>query len=113
MRWTDSMAWSAIEQGAHPVPDKPGVYEVLGPEGGPSLTIGKASSLRSRVVQALIRGNLPHSAGERIRQSEDTTALTVRYRVLASIKDADRLEAELHESHVRVFGALPKHTRRT
>ena len=48
------------------VPQIPGVYEVRLDQNDERLTIGKASNLRMRVKQGLVKGMVPHSTGERI-----------------------------------------------
>jgi len=109
-RWTD-LAKDG-RQGASPyVPfKKPGVYEVIEEPFIERLAIGRASNLRRRVKEHLVRGTASHHAGELIRAHEDPTKLRVRWAV------TDRpaaVEEELHLRHIRQHGKLPKYTQRT
>jgi excinuclease UvrABC nuclease subunit len=94
-------------KGGIKVPNKkPGVYEVKYAETEERLTIGKASDLRMRIKQGLVKGKTPHSAGERIRASEDISRIVVRWAI------TDRpaaVEEELHKRYLRKFGKLPKY----
>lgn len=59
-----------------------------------------------RVKQGLV----PHSAGERIRLSEDTSRIVVRW------AETDRpacAEEELHRKHLQKHGRLPKYVEHT
>ena len=92
------------------VPSAPGVYEARYCDGNERLTIGRASDLRLRVKQGLVKGKLPHSAGKRIRASADTARIVVRWAV------TDRpaaVEEELHAKHIAAFGRLPRYTETT
>ena len=73
------------------------------------LTIGE-SNLLERRVSYLVRGDGPHSAGERIRASEDVANLLVRWAPICQHKEAER---QLHERHRDRFGCLPTYTKRT
>lgn len=80
------------------VPDDPGVYEVIIDGKEERLTIGKAASLRMRVKQGMVKGNAPHSSGERIRRSEDTSIIKIRW---AKTDRPVAAEEELHRLHSR------------
>jgi hypothetical protein len=70
------------------------------------LTIGKASDLRMRIRQGLVKGKTPHSAGGGIRTEEDTSKIVVRWAI------TDRpatVEEELRKRHLDKFGRLPKY----
>ncbi len=108
--WTPWMQLASDEKGGTKIPDLPGVYEVKSVDGDERLTIGQASDLRMRVKQALVRGNIPHSAGARIRAHEDISRLLVQWAVTERQSVA---EAGLHERHIQALGRLPKYTRRT
>ena len=87
-----------------------GVYEVKYRDGEERLTIGKASNLRMRIKQGLIKGKAKHSSGFRIRGNEDTTKLIIRWAI------TDRpaaVEEELHKRYKEKFGGLPKYTQHT
>ena len=74
------------------------------------LTIGKASDLRWRIRQGLIKGKAEHSAGTKIRANEDTPKIVVRWAV------TDRpacVEEEIHKRHRNKFGKLPKYVEHT
>jgi hypothetical protein len=107
--WSDWASWSDLKEGRIRPPKVSGVYEARLSD-GEILTIGRASNLGSRVCQALVKGVLPHSAGERIRVEEDLTQVQVRWQVT---EDPEGLERALHAEHLRVYGKLPKHVIRT
>ena len=109
-KWSDWFAWLDVERRRGvKVPDASGVYEAREQGRDNRLTIGKASSLLSRVKSGLVRGIIPHSAGERIREHEDVSKVEVRWR---STDKPREVEKQLHREHKEKFGALPKHTRR-
>ena len=116
LRWSEWHRWEDLEEddrggGGVEVPDgSPGVYEAKVEGQEERLTIGRASDLRARVKQGLIRGNRHHPAGEKIRKSEDTAQVRVRWAVTDRPGAA---EEELHKQHVREFGRLPKYTGHT
>jgi hypothetical protein len=107
LHWSNWTPWAKVEGKA--VPHAPGVYEVrrVGEEGGLALTIGKASDLHQRVLRSLIRGQYPHSAGERIRREEAPSILIVRW---AETDRPAAAEEELHRLHLMEFGRLPIYT---
>lgn len=114
--WTEWYSWETLlkdartDKNAARLPDKPGVYEVKYVDQEKRLTIGKASSLRMRVKQALVKGKIPHSSGERIRAEEDLAQIVIRW---AETARPAAVEEELHRQYFDLYGALPKHTRRT
>lgn len=87
-----------------------GIYEARIVGAKERLTIGRASDLRTRILHGLIRGSMPHPAGDKIRADEDLAQVEVRW-ALTSRPAA--IEEELHQRHVERFGYLPKHTLRT
>ena len=114
--WSDWHAWSRLEVDARSDPEgitppkQAGVYEARLTDREERLTIGKAHNLRMRVKQGLVRGKAPHSSGEKIRESEETSAVVIRWAV------TDRpaaVEEELHRCHSEEFGSLPTYTERT
>jgi hypothetical protein len=74
------------------------------------LTIGKASNLRIRVKQGLVKGKISHSTGDRIRNNEDTSNIVIRW---ALTDKPSCVEEELHKKHIEDFGHLPKYTKST
>ena len=114
--WSDWHAWSKFEldarsdpEGITP-PELAGVYEAKFIETDERLTIGKASNLRMRVKQGLVKGKVPHSSGDDIRANESTSRIVIRWAI------TDRpaaVEEELHRRHIEIFGKLPKYTDRT
>lgn len=114
LRWSPWVPWHALREdvraGGANVPDTSGVYEAKHVDAEDRLTIGKASNLRMRVKQGLIKGNSPHSAGERIRAREDIAKVVVRW---AETDRPSAVEEELHERHRRAFGQLPKYVDHT
>jgi len=116
LEWSDWFAWSRFELDARSdpesviLPDSPGVYEARLIDNDERLTIGRASNLRMRVKQGLVKGKVPHSSGKNIRESEDVSLIVIRWAV------TDRpaaVEEELHRRHAEFFGRLPKYTERT
>ncbi len=114
--WSDWFEWDRflLDARTHPrairVPNSPGVYEVKYEHEQTRLTIGKAANLRMRVKQGLVKGKVPHSTGDRIRELEDTTKIVIRW---AETDRPSAAEEELHKIYVETHGALPKHTIRT
>jgi hypothetical protein len=116
LSWSDWFDWSRFELDARSdpqglkLPDTPGVYEAKLKDSEERLTIGKASNLRMRVKQGLVKDKVPHSSGDDIREKEDTSNVVIRWAV------TDRpaaVEEELHRQHVAEFSKLPKYTDRT
>jgi len=72
LEWTNWINWNKFlldgrydPESVNP-PQKSGVYEARLIESEERLTIGKASNLRNRVKQGLVKGSIPHSAGNDI-----------------------------------------------
>lgn len=116
LEWSNWYPWESflIDSKNNPsginVPSKPGVYEAKINNSESRLTIGKASNLRMRIKQGLIKGKIPHSAGTRIRKNELVSAIEIRWAI------TDRpacVEEELHKKHIEFFHNLPKYTMRT
>jgi hypothetical protein len=112
LEWSEWVPWNHLKLDARSggrtlVPNgRSGVYEVKYADAEQCLTIGKASDLRMRVKQGRVKGKIPHSAGAKIRESEDTSQLIVRWAV------TDRpaaVEEELHMRYKARFGRLPTH----
>ena len=91
-------------------PNEPGVYEARLVDEEHRLIIGKASNLRRRIKQGLVKGKLEHSTGKRIRAKEDTNRIVFRR---ATTDRPAATEEELHKRHLTRFGALPRYTKRT
>lgn len=117
--WSDWVSWNDLASiGKVKVPNTSGVYEAAymdeaKPFTGLRLTIGKASNLRHRVKQGLVRGKSPHSTGKRIRDidsGEDFTKIVVRW---AETERPYAIEEELHKNYKQTYGKLPKYTRNT
>ena len=116
LRWSDWIPWESFKldarrdpSGVTP-PSEPGVYEARLVDEEHRLTIGKASDLRMRIKQGLVKGKVPHSTGVRLRAEEDTNSIVIRW---ATTDRPSAAEEELHKQHVARFGALAKHTERT
>ncbi|MEW6770263.1 MAG: hypothetical protein AB1330_02605 [Bacillota bacterium] len=116
LEWSEWVAWNDLEadvrqgMGVRVPSGKAGVYEVKFRNSEERLTIGKASDLRMRIKQGLVKGKVPHSAGERIRANEDLSKIVVRWAV------TDRpscVEEELHRRYRERFGRLPKYVEHT
>ena len=115
LEWSDWIPWDDLKtdgrSGGIKVPNKkPGVYEVKYGDAEERLTTGKASDLRMRIKQGLVKGKTPHSAGERIRANETTSDIVIRW---ASTDRPAAVEEELHKRHLNRFGELPKYVKHT
>ncbi len=110
LHWTDWYAWLELADDMIPLPAVAGVYEARHAHEAVRLTIGKASNLRMRVKQGLVKGQLPHSSGERIRAHEDVASIVIRW---AETERPAAAEEELHRLYKLAYGALPKYTKRT
>jgi len=115
LEWSNWIPWDDLKADARgggiKVPNKkPGVYEAKCNNAEERLTIGKASDLRMRIKQGLVKGKTAHSAGKRIRAEENTSRIVVRWAV------TDRpaaVEEELHKRHLTKFCKLPKYVEHT
>ena len=106
-KWWDDLREDSRSGEGVAVPPVPGVYEVAIHSQEQRLYIGKASSLRARVKQALVNGTFRHRAGRKIEASEDVSRVVVRW---AGTDRPAAAEEELHRRHVERFGALPKYS---
>lgn len=115
LEWSEWVRWSEIEKyarfGGARIPNGvSGVYQARHADTDECLTIGKASNLRMRIRQGLVTGKAPHSAGIKIRASENTETIVVRWAI------TDRpaaVEEELHRLYKIKFGKYPKYTKHT
>ena len=89
---------------------RPGVYEARLEGDEERLVIGKASDLSKRIKEGLIRGNLAHTAGRKIRAQEHTNLVEVRWAITQWPAAAEEV---LHKRHIETFGRLPKYTGHT
>lgn len=109
--WYPWERWEDIVEFGYVILDLPGeksgVYEAKLWEEEERLTIGRASDLRIRVLQRLVRGTNAHSSGDKIREAEDVSRVMVRW---ATTDRPAAAEEELHRRHVEKFGHLPKYT---
>ena len=115
LEWSKWHSWRDVERDAREggvvVPNKrPGVYEAKLSGQKERLMIGRASDLRMRIKQGLMRGKTGHPAGEKIRAGEDVGDVVVRWAVTE--RPAAVVE-ELQIRHKGRFGELPRYTRHT
>jgi len=116
LKWSDWVPWNDLSldaryEGGIRVPNGvPGVYEVRRADSEERLTIGKASNLRFRIKQGLIKGKTAHSTGENIRAHEDVHRLLVRW---AQTDRPAAAEEDLHLKHRAKYGRLPNYTKHT
>jgi len=116
IEWSDWVQWNRLKIDSRSgagviVPNGiPGVYEARLSGADERLTIGKASDLRMRIKQALVKGKAKHSSGTKIRTTEDTSKIEVRWAVTDRPAAA---EEELHKQYQTKFGRLPKYTEHT
>lgn len=94
------------------MPTELGVYEVKYIDSEERLTIGRASDLRMRIKQGLVKGKVPHSAGEKIRENEKENLSRIVVRWAITDRPAT-VEEELHKRYEAEFGKLPKYTEHT
>ena len=109
--WSEWAAWEDVSKdvrkGGISPPDEPGVYEVKYREDDERLLIGRASNLRMRVKQGLVRGKLPYGpAREKILKNEDISRIVIRWAV--TYRPAT-VEEELLLRHIYKFGEPPKY----
>lgn len=116
LEWSEWYPWERFkldlryDSSGVKVPNKSGVYEAKFESSEDRLTIGKASNLQMRVKQGLVKGKLPHSTGNRIREIETSNQIFIRWAV------TDRpscVEEELHRIYKRIHGSLPTFTKHT
>ena len=117
IEWSEWFPWKKfLIHGKHPflgikMPNKPGVYELKYLDSDERLTIGKASNLRSRVKQGLVKGQIPHSTGIRIKKAkEDTSNLVIRWAVTIY---PSAVEEYLINEYIEKYGKRPKYNKIT
>ncbi|MCJ7576403.1 MAG: hypothetical protein MUO80_07025 [Dehalococcoidia bacterium] len=115
LKWSEWASWNDLMRDARSggirIPTgKPGVYEVRLEQNLERLTIGKASDLRMRIRQGLIKGKTQHSAGKRIRANEDVSKIEIRW---AETDRPSAVEEELHKQYLAHFGEWPRYTDHT
>ena len=116
LNWSEWFAWSKfiLDARSDPesirLPNSPGVYVAKLTDSEERLTIGKASNLRMRIKQGLVKGKTAHSSGDDIRVKEDKAKILIRW---ALTDRPAATEEELHRRHIEIFGKLPKYTDRT
>lgn len=119
LHWSDWYKWDEIKTDSRLksnnkiiIPNKKsGVYEARYENSEERLTIGKASDLRMRVRQGLVKGKVPHSTGNRMREEIlDFSKVFVRWAI--TIRPS-ATEEELHRRHIEKFGSLPRYVMRT
>lgn len=117
LQWHDWVPWNRLKADSRlvagvAVPNGvPGVYEArLFEEAEKRLTIGKASDLRMRIKQGLVKGKTKHSSGTKIRAREDTSRIEIRW---AETNRPAAVEEELHKRYKKRFGKLPRYTKHT
>jgi excinuclease UvrABC nuclease subunit len=92
------------------IPDLSGVYEVRDKSGN-VLHIGRASNLRHRIRQALVKGKSKHSTRERmLKDNIDFKNLKIRW---ARTDYPNAVEEYLHKKHKKIFNSLPKYSKVT
>ena len=109
LEWSAWFPWSDVSSGRIRAPEHPGVYEARRQDHEIRITIGETNLLKRR-VSFLVRGDGPHSAGERIRATENVANVLVRWAVT---ERHEEIEQQLHREHRDRFGCLPIYTRRT
>jgi len=115
LEWSAWVGWNELMEDARSggirIPNgKPGVYEARIINNPERLTIGKASDLRMRIRQGLIKGKTKHPAGGSIRANENTANIEIRW---AETDRPSAVEEELHKQYLAHFGKWPKYTYHT
>ena len=115
LEWSPWATWNELMEdarsGGFHIPNRrSGVYEARLDHDSERLTIGKASDLRRRIRQGLIKGKTQHSAGKRIRANEDVNKIEIRW---AETNRPSAVEEELHKQYLAHFGKWPKYTDHT
>lgn len=90
-------------------PAAPGVYEVYRTGDPVPAYIGQSANLYKRVVGGLVRGIELHTAGQKVRESEDPADLTVRWALTDRPAAA---EEELYRRNHELWGRLPAYAGR-
>ena len=108
LEWSEWFPWSDISSGRLQAPGQLGVYEARHRHQEIRLHIGETNRLKRR-VSYLVKGDGPHSAGERIRAKENVGTVQVRWAVT---NQHEEIEALLLREHENRFGCLPIHTKR-
>ena len=114
--WSEWHPWLDVERdtrhgGVIAPSNQPGVYEVRFRTQQKRLIIEKSNNLRLRIEQGLVRGSVPHPAGEKIRadmKHSELSASDVSIRWAVTDRPA-AVEEELLLRHEGRFGALPKY----
>ncbi len=113
LKWSKWFHWDEIRSDARKkglnIPNESGVYEVKYKYCRERLTIGKASNLRIRIKQGLVKGKIPHSSGEKIRD-KDTDKIVIRW---ATTDRPSAAEEELHKRYLKKFNKLPRYVKHT
>jgi hypothetical protein len=116
LEWSQWVTWEDLRidarggQGIRVPNRKSGVYEARCKLTEERLTIGKASDLRMRVKQGLVKGKIPHSSGKKIRDNENVSRIVVRWAVTERPAAA---EEALHRKYHKRFSRFPKYTDHT
>jgi len=116
LEWSEWFAWDDLKidarhSGGVKVPNREaGVYEARYADTEKRLAIARASNLRMRIKQGLVKGETPHSTGKRIRDNEEISRIVVRW---AITERPAAVEEELHRRHQARFGQLPQYTKHT
>jgi hypothetical protein len=116
LEWSEWHPWLDVERdtrhgGVIAPSNQPGVYEVRFRTQQKRLIIEKSNNLRLRIEQGLVRGSVPHPAGEKIRadmKHSELSASDVSIRWAVTDRPAAVAE-ELFLRHEGRFGALPKY----
>ena len=109
LEWSEWFPWNNIYSRRIRAPEQPGVYEARHQGRESRLHIGETNLLKRR-ISYLVRGDGPHSAGERIRANENVANVLVRWAVTDRHEE---IEQQLHREHRDRFGGLPTCTKRT
>ena len=116
LNWSQWYIWQELMEDARSggirIPNGvPGVYEARLIGATKRLTKGKASNLRMRIRQGLIKGKTAHSAGKNIRETENVNSVEIRW---ATTDRPSAVEEELHKQYVsQHHGEMPKYTQHT
>lgn len=114
LNWHDWVLWEEMlhdarsNKNAPNPPAEPGVYEVKFIDQVFRLVIGRASNIRGRLKDGLIKGKVGHPPGDRLREEIlDRSNIHVRWATTPSPSGAEEFLLQRHK--VAHNGKLPKY----
>ena len=114
LEWVNWVKWDDLKLDARKdreAPNPPavaGVYEAKINDCDESLIIGRASNLRGRLKEGMVKGSVGHPPGKRLREKEvdNLSRVVVRW---AETERPAAVEEYLLKKHQKEFKRLPKY----